>query len=105
MRATGLQRDVQDSVCGGLTAQGAQGHHLGMRLAGLGVEAFGDNLTAFRNHRPDHRVGVRSAPSLTGELEGSPHRSLGSGDGHDQRLRLREAVAALALPGVSCGSE
>ena len=105
MRATGLQRDVQDSVCGGLTAQGAQGHDFGMRLASLSVEAFGDNLAPFRNHRPDHRIGVGTAPSLTGELEGSPHRRLESRDGHDQRLRLREAVAALALPGVSCGSE
>ena len=105
VRAARLERDVQDGVRGGLTAQGAQGHDLGMRLAGLGVEAFGDDLTAFGDDRPHHRVRVRAPPSLTGELEGSPHRRLGSGHGHDQRLRLRETAAALALPGVSCGSE
>ena len=105
VRAARLQRDVQDGVRGGLTAQGAQGHDLGMRLAGLGVEAFGDDPAAFGDDRPHHRVRVRASPSLTGELEGSPHRRLGSGHGHGQRLRLRETAAALALPGVSCGSE
>ena len=105
MRAAGLERDVQDGVRGGFTTQRAEDLHLGVWIAGLGVEAFRDDLTAFRDHRPDHRVRVRKAPSLTGELEGSPHRRLGRRHGHDQRLRLREAVAALALPGVSCGSE
>ena len=105
MRAARLERDVQDGVRRGLTPQRAQGHDLGVRLAGLGVEAFGDDLPAFGDHRPDHRVGVRAPPSLTSELEGSPHRRLGRGRGHDQRLRLRETAAALALPGVSCGSE
>jgi hypothetical protein len=46
MRAARLQRDVEDGVRGGLTAQRPQGHDFGMRLAGLGVETFGDDLTA-----------------------------------------------------------
>ena len=105
VRAAGLERHVQDGVRGGLTAQGAQRHHFGMRFSDLGVEPFGDDLAAFGDHRPDHRVRMRTAPSLTGELESSPHRRLGSRHGHGQRLRLRETAAALAEPGVSCGSE
>ena len=101
MRAARLERDMQDCIGGGPAAQRAESHHLSVRLADLGMKTFGHDDPTLGDYRPDHRVRVRATPRLSGELQRSAHRGLGRGRRHDQRLRLRETAAALALPGVS----
>jgi hypothetical protein len=58
----------------GLVTGSAQGMDLGVRLAGLLVPAFADDLTSADQDATNPRIGRRRPQASLGELQGTRHQ-------------------------------